>query len=203
MSALRFVPADQQADYQARAADLLRTAYQFQGQRAFESTRRCAALHEAGHCIVNTITAGGSFWRPAVTRIWREPVKGLTAWLGETLPSKKAPPLQIDARTRPMDCLTFGLQQLGGIASELLFDAEDYRAGSSVDEWMVAGGCARSLETIGMFNTGEEALARMFSTTRAMLTVNRPAVLAIADQLEQQRRIEGAALEKLLRDVRP
>ena len=207
MSALRFVPADQQADYHDRIVEVMKMAYAHEGKRAFESTKRCAAIHEAGHCVVNQLTAHpdrkSMWWPPAVTRIWREPVKGMVCWLGETLPDKKAPPFCVDARTDLPGYLTLGLRMVGGIAAELAFDGADYRSGSSLDEWMIAGGCARTLEQVGAFPAAESALAALFSTATRMLKANQPAVLAIADRLEQQRRVEGPALAALLQDVRP
>lgn len=57
MTALRFVPADQLADYHDRIVEVMKMAYAHEGKRAFESTKRCAAIHEAGHCVVNQLTA--------------------------------------------------------------------------------------------------------------------------------------------------
>lgn len=206
MNALDSVPAELRAGYHAHAADLMKMAYRAQGHRAFESTRRCAAIHEAGHCVVNAITAdrdhGGQWWPPASTRIWREPVKGLCCWLGETRPAKKAPPYRVDARTDPLAYLTATLQTLGGVVSEMMFDDGDYRLGSSVDELIVAGGCCRALEAVGVFPTAERAMAALLGMAGQMLKTNAHVVQSIAATLERQRRIEGPELAALLRDVR-
>ena len=200
--AFRLVPADQRAVLEARAAAMLEDAVRLQGRRALESTRRCAALHEAGHVVVNTITANGRFPPPVMTRIWRAPLAGFTVWLGETVPASDAPDIPVDARVDLDAYLTLAVQQLGGVVSELLFDSRDYRAGSSVDEWIVASGCAQTLAALGIFSTGEEALVMMLAAAKAMLEANTGAVRAIAAALETQRRVEGAELAHLVKTIR-
>lgn len=200
-NALRWIPEDNRAGYEDHAADLLKMAMQAQGVRAFESTKRCAAIHEAGHCVVDTITAGKVFRRPAITRIWRAPVKGLTAWIGETAPAKSAPFVHVDAREDPGEYMTFAVRILGGVVAETLFDGADYRLGSSVDEWVIAGGCARALELVGLFRTGEDALAYLMTVTSKMLTANAPTIHTIAAALERTRRLDGPALDSLLNPI--
>ena len=206
MSALNWIPAERQADYHHRAADIMQMAYAREGQRAFESTKHCAAIHEAGHCVVNRLTASpdrkGMWWPPARTRIWRAPIKGMVCWLGETLPDKKAPPFYADARTDLAGYLVLAIRTVGGIAAELAFDGADYRAGSSIDEWLVAGGCAQALATVGAFPTAEKALDVLLMCATQMLRRNESSVLAIASQLERNLKIEGPALAALLMEVR-
>lgn len=201
MNALNLVPAELQSSYHAQAADLLKIAFQHQGQRALESTKRCAAIHEAGHCVVNTLTAGGMFWPPAITRIWREPVKGLTVWLGETQPATHAPKVRVDARQDVARFMTLAVRTLGGVVAEMLFDGGDYRLGSSADEWVVAGGCARALADVGTFPCAEVAMSRLLMTTSALLTANTARVQAIAAALQHRRKLEGAELGDFLQSV--
>lgn len=205
MSALNYIPTECRDGYHRHAQSVLVDVFQQHGVRALESTRKCAALHEAGHCIVNTITAdadqGGQFGSPDSTRIWRAPVKGATVWLGETLPHRKAPPLHINAKVDPMSYLAFMVRTMGGIAAELAFDGADYRAGSSIDEWIVAGGCARTLAELGAYPSAEAALMNVLRATTFMLTANETVVRAIATQLEEKRHVHGAELAGLLRPV--
>lgn len=207
MSALRWLPADQQAAYHDRAVEVMRMAYAHEGKRAFESTKRCAAIHEAGHCVINQLTADrdckGMWWPPARTRIWREPVKGMVCWLGETTSSKKAPPFFVDPRTDLRGYLILALRTVGGIAAEWIFDREDYRAGSSIDEMLIAGGCARSLQQLGIFTTADDALQSLVSSAAKILTAHESVVRAIARALERELKVEGPALVELLREVRP
>jgi hypothetical protein len=95
MSALDLVPAEFREGYMNQVHDLTRLAFKAQGTRALESTKRCAAIHEAGHCVVNTITArdqhGGAYWLPQSVRIWREPIKGLAS-LAWRKPTRKKHP---------------------------------------------------------------------------------------------------------------
>ena len=206
MSALDLVPAEFREGYMNHAKDLTRLALKAQGTHAFESTKRCAAIHEAGHCVVNTITAsdqhGGACWLPRSVRIWREPIKGLQVWLGENLPAKNAPPYRVDPRTDPEGYFTTAVRLLGGVVSEMMFDAHDYRMGSSIDEWVVASSCARTLTTMGMYPSAEQALNSLAGIVRNMLNANTHVVESIAARLERQRRIEGAELVALLRNVR-
>lgn len=198
MQALMAIPDEQRAAYADHAAALMGMAFQAQGATAFESTKRCAAIHEAGHCVVNTLVASPMMWPPTMTRIWREPIKGLTVWLGETRPAKNAPRCAFDVRVDPYAYQAFAVSQLGGVVSEMLFDAADYRIGSSVDELVIAAGGAKSLAAVGLFETADSAFGALLNITSQMLICNRDVVQAIAERLQASRRVQGAELTNLL-----
>lgn len=78
IGALALIPESARSSSVDLAQDILRTAYQAQGIRALESTKRGAAIHEAGHCVVKraqTRKRRRLRWTPALTpeptSIWR------------------------------------------------------------------------------------------------------------------------------------
>lgn len=203
MTALRYIRDDAtRALFLGCVESAMRDALRIQGVRAMESTRRAAAIHEAGHCAIHAITAGGQFWPPRKTRIWREPVEDLTVWLGETVPSPKAPPIAIDARTDPKGAVVFFARIASGFAAEWLFDGRDYRLGSSLDEVMVAGGMARALADVSGGDP-EKVFDGLLQSLCAMLKGAETTVLCIARALESRRKLQGDELARLLRPVTP
>lgn len=183
-----------------------RDAYATQGPRAFESTRHAVAIHEAGHAVIYAITADHARWWQAYrVKIWREAMpealSGLTVWLGETQTSPKAPPIHV----QPDDAkgtLIYALRAGAGVVSEMLFDGKDYRLGSSLDELLIVGGCARNLATLHWHCAPETAMARVFSGIAGMLRANADAVKTLARSLERSRKLQGRELASLLRSAK-
>jgi len=191
--------------YAEQVTAIYRDAYRVQGLKAFESSRRAAALHEAGHCVAFALTADYVRWWPASkVRIWREPLPeslhGLTVWLGKTDVSPKAPPIHV----HPSDghgTAIYATRAVSGVASELLFDGVDFRLGSSADELLIAGGCARNLATLHWGCEPEQAFSMLLGGTAALLKTNSAIVQNLACSLERRRKLQGRELEALLRKV--
>jgi len=183
-------------------AGLMRFAYEQQGVRALESTRRIAAVHEAGHGVVYEATADGvRWWRAYRLRIWRvNEIPGVNFRGGETTVSPKAPPEHVDTRIDPAGTAILAMRALAGWTAEQLF-TDDFRLGSSLDEVTIAGGCAKRLAHHWM-KSPEECFAMLFSMTREILKANAVCALRIADRLEFSRRIDSPDLRRLLADVK-
>lgn len=193
-TAMDLVPDHLRAGYFEKAADLYELAYAAQGQRAFESTKRAASLHEAGHVVVYQATAGGQWWPAHQARVWRLPISGLKVWTGATEVSSKAPSLHVDVRVNPQDAVVHAMRLLSGVVSEMVFDGADFRFGSSADELIVTGGIARALESIGAYPSAEQAFFDLFQRTAELLQRNMLAVKAIATQLEATRKIDAKGI---------
>lgn len=192
--------------YESMVETVYRDAHERQGRRCFESTRRAAAFHEAGHALVYTITADRArWWPPYRVQIWRaampEDLSDLTMWLGETQVSPKAPPIRVQPDDAP-GMLIYALRAGAGAVSEMLFDGTDYRLASSADELLVVGGCARHLAALHWQCEPEEAMALLFGGIANMLRANADTVNTLARVLERQRKVQGRELASLLRYVR-
>lgn len=181
---------------------LMRLAYEQQGIKALESTRRIAAVHEAGHAVVFEATADGvRWWRAYRLRIWRnDEIPGVNFWGGETTVSPKAPLERVDTRIDPAGTAITAMRAIAGWTAEQLF-TDDFRIGSSLDEVTIASGCAKGLSRHWM-KSPEECFAMLFSMTREILKANAVCALRIADRLEFSRRIDSPDLRRLLADVK-
>jgi hypothetical protein len=110
----------------ALAAGLLRK----HGPRAFEMPKRAAAIHEAGHVVINSVLG------VRTTNVLIDPITrdGKLFWIGIT----NAPEIAfVDTPATPVgfdDILARSRITYAGIAAETLFAGEDRREGSSLDE---------------------------------------------------------------------
>ena len=191
------------ADCEERAWRIYQAAYKRQGVRGLESTRHAAALHEAGHAVAYAATADGMrWWPPYRVRIWKEPVPGLSVWLGVTAVSPQAPPLRITPDDLPAT-LIHAIRVAAGVVSEMQFDGHDYRAASSVDELLLLGGLARNLEAWQWPAPAEQCMSLLMAVTARILKANAETVRAVAGVLERQRKIQGRELSRMLQGVRP
>jgi hypothetical protein len=100
------------------------------GLRAFEMPKRAAAIHEAGHVVINSVL-GVRTTSVVIESIHRD---GKLYWIGNTSAPElafvgtPASPVSFDA------ILSRSRITYAGIAAELLFAGEDRREGSSLDE---------------------------------------------------------------------
>lgn len=177
------------------ALDLYERAYAMQGEASLESTRRQAALHEAGHALLYCLTANGQWPPPYKVRIWRDKPR---VWLGRTHASRNATP---DPADRLNNEAIYAVRTVAGLMSEWTFDANDIRLGSSIDELVVFQQCAQYIaELAGL--AAEEVIVRLMGSVRAALLANSDVVLMLADALERRRKVEGRHLSRLLAGAR-
>jgi hypothetical protein len=110
----------------AIAADILKK----HGLRAFEMPKRAAAIHEAGHVVINCVV-GIRTTSVLIDHIHRN---GQLCWIGYT----EAPDMAfVDAPTAPAGfdkLLMRARTTCAGIAAEYLFAGPDRREASSIDE---------------------------------------------------------------------
>ena len=102
-------------------------AYERKGDIAFEHSRESAAIHEAGHVVLCKLDDFGVAW----ARIWRDK-EHKSAWCGWT--EGIGEDMQLGTAATPESNLRGARQIMAGYISERVFEGEDAREGSSVDE---------------------------------------------------------------------
>lgn len=169
------------------------------GLRAFEMPKRAAAIHEAGHVVINCVV-GVRTTSVLIDHIHRN---GELFWIGHT----DAPDLAfVDAPTAPAGfdkLLMKARTTYAGIAAEELFAGPDRREGSSLDEIIMSQIFAeRAASLIG---AEPEALWQndVWAWCMAELHHNRKAHAEIAAALMERKRLKGKALRDLCRKVKP
>jgi hypothetical protein len=163
-------------------------AYTVQGMQAFENTQGAAALHEAGHCVVNQ-SEGVT---PAKVRIWLNEGD----WVGRT---EQPTRLRTDNTTTPGEDLCHARITYAGLLSEQLFDA-DYRLASSIDEFVLTMVLVRNA-AIKLRRDPEELLCDTRLTVGVTLVKHEGIVRRIAEELMRERNIDAEKLAQLLSKV--
>lgn len=186
-----------------QALQLMVDAIRQHGLRAVESTRRIAAVHEAGHAVIFRITADGvRWWPPYELKVFRAPMAGAMVWSGYTGVSRRAPPESVDTRVDPNGTVIFIMRAVAGWLAEQIFcQPEDRRPASSVDELLLAQATSVGLAA-HLKCSPPEAFGRVTGLATDMLKRNRAPLLRLADALERTRKVAGADLNKLLSGVR-
>jgi hypothetical protein len=179
----------------AIAASLLKK----HGLRAFEMPKRAAAIHEAGHVVINS-AVGVRTTSVLIDHIHRN---GALHWIGHT----DAPDLAfVDAPNAPAGfdkLLMRARTTCAGIAAEHLFAGPDRREASSLDEIMMSQIFAeRAASLIGV---NPEALWQneVWAWCVAQLHQNRNTHAEIAAALMERKRLKGKALRDLCRKMKP
>jgi hypothetical protein len=108
-------------------------AFERQGDRAFDCPMRTAAVHEAGHAIIET-AFGDIVTKCLISKSSFEAPNGkqIKAWLGITSIKDKKP-FQTDGNTPANDDIVKAAKVYAGLAAEMMFD-DDCRDGSSLNE---------------------------------------------------------------------
>jgi hypothetical protein len=159
-----------------RMRELIVAAFQKQGLRAFESTRRATALHEAGHAIIFR-WAGRE-----VSRIRLCCRNG--SWIGIT-----------EASTTGCDLLQ-AYFRIAGVTAELLFD-EDFRHGSSLNE-IVVFNAACSNAALDMACSIVEVQRGVISQVTKILRRNEHVLREIAARLMRRKTLHAKEIATLL-----
>jgi hypothetical protein len=174
--------------------DRARAAYAEQGMRAFENTKRATAVHEAGHVVI-AIMSGRT-----VERVWikRRRVGDAKFWIGRTLDgvshgTTPDSPVEADVAT--------ARSQIAGVLAELMFDRDDFRRGSSLDEMV-----AFKMIVVNISNkTGaefEDVAMGIIAGVRADLERHRHEVEAIAAALMARCELKTGALTTVIKRAR-
>jgi hypothetical protein len=178
------------AGLQAHLQHAIRQAFASGGWRAFEASERTAAYHEAGHCVLYALAG------IPLRRVWIRNVgaSGRRTWIGEC----QAEVIWEVSETSTVALhLLFARILLAGWLAECLFVPEDLRAGSSLDEVMLAQticGAAAHKTTCRQadvfFNTMDE--------TTGILRAYEHEIGRIASSLIRCRNLHGDQLSRLL-----
>jgi|GEM_PF-6964799 len=190
------IPPDARQPFIQDYAEFAQLAYDLGGRRALElPAARTSAAHEAGHAVMYA-TADKP---PYMASIWRVPVAN--GYAGECSFGPDAPPFRLDTRTDPRRGLEYAAILLAGPLSELLLTTDDYRYGSSIDEWMVAGTMiAGACQELGC--SPERIHTRLLDVVCQRLTEERQTLERVQRLLMREGRIRGPKLRALLSPVR-
>jgi len=190
-----YIRSDGVASLNARYAALHAHALAAEGPRAFEASRSSAAHHEAGHCVEYRLAG----LRPTRARIWTKAVGKQTFLEGRTEGRHRE---RSDRTTKTATDLKAGRSQMAGVMSEWLFDQENYRAGSSLDE-VTAAQAMVSNAAIKFGCTVQPVWHGMLARLATDLLANEAAVREIADVLMRCGSIAGSRLQRALAGVKP
>jgi hypothetical protein len=177
------------------AASLIRN----HGMSAFEMPKRAAAIHEAGHVVINS-AVGVRTTSVLIDHLHRN---SELFWIGYT----NAPDLAfVDTPAAPAGydkLLMKSRTTCAGIAAEMLFAGPDRREGSSLDEVIMSQIFAEMAASL--IGVEPEALWQndVWSWCIAQLHHNRNAHAGIADALMERKRLKGKALRDLCGKVKP
>jgi hypothetical protein len=133
---------------------------------------------------------------PEIVRIKRRKHRGAEIWTGWTQgPTDPA----VDGNSNVIDDFRTASFKIAGVAAEMLFDGENFRLGSSLDEVLAVKVAAANIATKTRRDPGD-VCAEIFVRTGRKLKAYTPIVLAIADEL---RRYEVIRLRRLEAHLRP
>jgi hypothetical protein len=166
-----------------------------EGMEAFAMPKRTAAVHEAGHCIV--FAAQGE--RVRSCRIKSRRYAGKLYWGGLTFGGDHwscGPNSDVESDLKRMRVI------LAGVCAELLFDRENYKSGSSLDEVVMAQGIAAIAAAKMKGVSAKDLYFAQFGATRAILYQHETALLALADLLERREWVHRSQMSALLDPVR-
>jgi hypothetical protein len=163
------------------------------GPRAFECPKRAAAIHEAGHVVINSVLG------VRTTDVYIDHLQqmGRLNWIGFTESPETARPdvsfEQMLARSRIV---------YAGLAAEDMFAGDDRREGSSIDELFMSQMLAENAAIL--FNADGETLWKndVWAWCLCQLQHNRDAHAEITDELLRRKRIKGKRLRELCSRVR-
>jgi hypothetical protein len=161
------------------------------GQRAFEMPKRAAAIHEAGHVVVNTVL-GIKMTRSFIEELQHN---GQPIWIGYTdgdlrLSGTPGNPASLDV------ALMKARATYAGIAAENLFAGDDHRHGSSLDEVLMSQ-VLIELHAGDDIETGRFWQNEVAAWCTCQLHHNRAVHAQATKALLDRRRIKGKRLREL------
>lgn len=175
--------------------ELARTAFQIQGVRTFDEPKSSAVVHEAGHAVL--FASYGVPMRSV--RVWPHK-KGITRghWVGRAQPTEFKWRVGPDAS--PEVNFKHACIQIAGRIAEELFDTENLRLGSSLEEIIqvriIAGSIAQKTQ-----ENPNRVLQAIVTETRSILKSNESVVREIASRLDRDQVVRRDALGAMLARV--
>jgi hypothetical protein len=188
--------------------DAARIAYAHQGEAAFEITERATSLHEAGHAVVGYAIAGDLPLQVSIGAQIRQSSLGSThvvGWcpyghdsiFGRVINFATAP---------PEETIAFAAQMLAGQTAEMVFDGDDYRLGSSLDDQASGIHALKSLLELRLDLDDRDSPKTLCTLTlqavAKTLESNRTTVERIAAALIERRSLSRAEIAAMVADVR-
>lgn len=177
-------------------------AFAEEGPTTFGSTRRTAAVHEAGHAVVFEATASDLFPRPRDVQIYQDHSFSSEfgdVWLGHTSehPGYKRAAKDFQNIYAHHLC---ALRTYAGLAAEILFNPADFRLGSSLDEDVATNVYALNI-ALNLNESPTTVLDAIKKNTDAVLKANEDTLLSIAGFLEDNLAMDGSELREALRGI--
>jgi len=159
------------------------------GPRAFEMPKRAAAIHEAGHVVINAILR----WPATSTSIEQTMLTtGDLAWTGWTEAEGGEYIVTFD------DCIRHARKTAAGLVAEVLFAGDDLRKGSSLDELLAAQMLCQQAAELRPGNDGEMLWTNdVWGWCAAQLLHNRDVHGEIVARLMKRHRVMSATLRKI------
>jgi hypothetical protein len=164
------------------------------GFDGLENPQSSAIVHEAGHAVVN------AHFGDAVRycKVWKaKRGVGHGQWVGFTMAGRD---WRSDTTTSPDDDFRQACRVMAGVLAELLFDRENFRQGSSLDEIAVANQLAANI-AIKTRRDAQEVMLQVICTTGDILKTNSDVVREIAKKLKRHRVLREMRLAPLLERV--
>lgn len=187
------------------AAEVARQAYKAQygfafaaqGPRAFEDPKSSAVVHEAGHAVV---FAHHDF-DVRYAKVWQ--LRGVQQghWVGEVRTIKEYI-FDTGPHTSPDDDFRNACIQFAGRCAELLFDRENVRLGSSLDEVVLVQLLAQNISQKSGIDPSA-IMAKITASTHDVLKRNEVVVREVATLIDRKGVAEGEELKSILAKVSP
>lgn len=175
------------------ALRFIRDAYRKQGERAFENTKKATAYHEAGHAIIHALE-GSPLEHVRIARIKSK--AAFPGWYGYTRPVSREC-IGTSPATSPAQDLRHARHLIAGYVAEEVFQADDLRAGSSLDERIAF--LAAISNASRKLDLDPNALANeILEDVRSALRSNARAALLLAETLMSRRFVHGKWLAGIL-----
>jgi hypothetical protein len=182
-----------------RFAETVADLLQKHGLRAFEMPKRAAAIHEAGHVVINAVLGV----RTTSVLIDHRHRNGGLYWIGFTASPETG---FVDTPVTPagFDKLLMRARMIyAGIAAEDLFAGPDRREASSLDEIMMSQIFAERAASLVGVNPERLWKDEVATWCRVQLHRNQSVVAGIASALMETKRLKGKALRHLCHKVKP
>ena len=169
------------------------------GPRAFEMPKRAAAIHEAGHVVINSVL-GVQTTKVLIDSITRG---GKLFWIGYT----DAPNLAfVDSPASPVSfdhILRRSRATYAGLAAELIFAGDDRREGSSLDEIIMSQLLAERAASLVGLSAPTLWRDEVAAWCNIHLRCNHKAHVKITTALMNRGRLKGKVLRELCAEVLP
>ena len=164
------------------------------GARALENPHSSTIFHEAGHTVVHT-HFGHCVRYCKIWKCKRGSERG--QWTGMTMTDRK---WRTDETTSPEDDFRQACCLMAGVLAEILFDHDNFRQASSLDEIICADVLAVNIaiKTGRDGRDGRDVKQQVIAATTDILKSNADVVHDIAKKLKRHATLRGVRLSTLL-----